>query len=282
MINNIIVVFCEGGHDIAFLTRLLLCSDYVDYGRKVSEFITPFNKQFSKELSSINLSEKKLGDIGASYKVPSVALAKDDCLVFIHNLKGDGRLVERTALKDLYTNIVGEDDFSAEFNFNFKFLYFFDADEVGVTTRLNNLTTELALETNLTNGSVVQNRDGHKFGSYIFHNIESADGHGDLEDVIFTLIKQNEEALFSLTDGFIKGNLLNSDRQRELRILNGTEVYDPRNKFKVKKSILNTLGQFQFSGSSNVVIIKNSDYFKKTDILGSDICSTIIGMFSNH
>lgn len=52
--NKIIIVFCEGDHDIAFLSRVLYVHGFTPYNKKVKDFLHPLNKLYMN-----NLSKKK-------------------------------------------------------------------------------------------------------------------------------------------------------------------------------------------------------------------------------
>ena len=49
--------------------------------------------------------------------------------------------------------------------------------------------------------------------------------------------------------------------------------------FREAKFIISIAGQLQFSASSNSVIIANSDYIQKKDILDNKICTDIKTLF---
>jgi len=276
--NNITIVFCEGGHDIAFLTRLLMWSGFEDYDKRVEKFLPPFNTLFSNELKKINLSERKPGFVGASHRVPSAAFTKNDNLVFIHNLNGDGKERERREVFEIYKKIRGADSFSSKFNFSYKFLYFFDADDVGINVRLQHVSQEIGLNNNLINGKL-KRHEGDTYGAYIYHDAGNGLDTGVLEDIISDLVKARHSDIFHAATHYLASNALPSQRCCELRIRNGQETYGAANKFKIKKSIISTMGQLQFSGSSNIVVIKNSDFFKSNDIASSQVCNDIVNMF---
>ncbi|APS29998.1 hypothetical protein H4F38_10410 [Pectobacterium brasiliense] len=276
--NNITIVFCEGGHDIAFLTRLLLWSGFEDYDKKVEKFHTPFNNLFSNELKKIDFSERKLGYVGASHRIPSAAFHKTNNLVFIHNLNGDGKERERKEVLELYKKIRGPDPFSKNFDFTYKFLYFFDADQIGVNIRLQQISQEIGLSSPLVNGEL-RTHDDDIYGSYIYHDAGNGLTTGVLEDVIFDLVKGGNANVFTAASSYLQSHQLPTQRCCELKIRNGQEVYGTANKFKIKKSIISIMGQLQFSGSSNIVVIKNSDFFKSADIAVSQVCNDIVSMF---
>jgi len=269
--DNITVVFCEGQHDIAFLSKILYVHGYKEYKEKLKVFKEPLGEQYLSILrEEKNISEKKLG-FNPIYKIPSVALSKDNELVLFHNMGGDGRKSERSKLLEMYKNLQGDDDFS-ESNLNYKFLYFFDADENPKEERIQSLNDELdlALEDN-----IILEHNGCKWGCYVFHKDKNG---GYLEDVLLDLMKPTNETIFKNTEAFISANILTPiKRQSEYKPFSG--IYNNKCKFKDIKSIISIAGQLQFSGMSNAVIIGKSDYITKSDIENNEVCKDIINLF---
>jgi len=271
--DNITIVFCEGQHDIAFLSKILYVHGYKEYKKKLKVFKKPLGEQYLSILrEEKNISEKKLG-FNPIYKIPSVALYNDEELVLFHNMGGDGRVSERAELLSMYKKIQGEDDFSS-FGLNFKFLYFFDADTSTIQHRIDELNKELILSKNIKH-NIILNVDSYHWGCYVFHK---GDIGGYLEDVLLDLMKPTNETIFENTEAFISSNILTPiERQSEYKPF--TDIYNNKCKFKDKKSIISVAGQLQFSGMANAVIIAKSDFIKKDDILKSDICNNIMKMF---
>jgi len=274
--NKIIIAFCEGQHDIAFLSKILFVDGFKPYNKKIKEFIEPLNKLFIKKLPNKEIGDKKLG-FQSEYMVPSVALYKDEnILVLLHNLNGDGKATERNKILSMYQNIQSEDDdFTNEFNLNFRFLYFFDADDKGIETRVDEINSELNLSDKLEHNKVnVIGAD--EWGCYVFHKDENS---GDLEDILLDLMKPSNESIFTNSLSFLTTNALTGNRQKEFICNDTEEKYKDRVKFKEKKSIISIAGQLQFSSMNNSVIIAKSDYIKKSDISSNTHCINIIKLF---
>jgi len=271
--DNITIVFCEGQHDIAFLSKILYVHGYKEYKKKLKVFKEPLGEQYLSILrEEKNISEKKLG-FNPIYKIPSVALFKDNELILFHNMGGDGRVTERAELLLMYKNLqVEEDDFSS-FNLNFKFLYFFDADTSSIQDRLNELNKELGLTKEMEH-NIILNVDSYSWGCYVFHKGTVG---GYLEDILLDLMNPTNETIFEKAEAFISFNILTPERQREYKPFDDT--YNNKCKFKDKKSIISIAGQLQFSGMANAVIISKSDFIKKDDILHSSVCNDIMKMF---
>jgi hypothetical protein len=272
--DNITIVFCEGQHDIAFLSKILYIHGYKEYKKKLKVFKEPLGEQYLSILrEEKNISEKKLG-FNPIYKIPSVALYKDNELVLFHNMGGDGKATERKELLSMYQNLQAEEDDFSSFNLNFKFLYFFDADTSTVDQRINELDQELALSKNIEH-NIILNVDSYSWGCYVFH--KGAVG-GYLEDILLDLMKPDNEEIFQNTEAFISSNILTPiERQSEYKPFDN--IYNNKCKFKNKKSIISVAGQLQFSGMANAVIIAKSDFIKKDDILNSEVCNNIMKLF---
>jgi len=275
--NKIIVAFCEGQHDIAFLSKVLFVNGFTAYKKKIKDFVEPLNKQFINKLPNKEIGDKKLG-FQSEYMIPSVALHKDqNILVLFHNLNGDGKAEERKKILEMYQNIQSkDDDFTSEFNLNFRFLYFFDADEIGIQKRVDELNRELSLTDKKIVHKEIVDIDSYEWSCYIFHKDQDS---GDLEDILLELMRPNNEKIFDNSQSFITANQLDEGRQKEFICNNLEEKYKNRIKFKEKKSIISIAGQLQFSSMNNSVIIAKSDYIKKGDIESNIHCKDIATLF---
>ncbi len=274
--NKIIIAFCEGQHDIAFLSKILFVDGFTAYNKKIKNFIEPLNKQYETELSEKKIADKKLG-FQSEHMLPSVALQKDEnILVLLHNLNGDTEVSKRKQILDMYQNIQSEDDdFTKEFNLNFRFIYFFDADKKGIAARVDDINNELELSANLEHNNI-NKIDLYEWGCYVFHKDKDS---GDLEDILLDLMKPNNEKIFTESLSFLTTNNLSEERQKEFICNDTEEKYKDRIKFKEKKSIISIAGQLQFSSMNNSVIIAKSDYIKKSDISSNTHCIDISKLF---
>lgn len=274
--NNVVVVACEGQHDISFITRILLTVGFIIDSRKIKDFPTPFGALFSGIAGKIILADRKLGYQNPNYLLPSVALKSGEDIIFLHNLNGDGRSAERQKLIDSYTNLVGDDDFSKDLNYRFKFLLFFDADTIGVQARLLEISTEIGINPTLTNGVVVP-YGRHELGCYVYH--EPSANTGVLEDILLEHFSRKDRELMNSVSSFLTNNALEEERTKEFHIVGGVEQRNGSSKYYEKKSKLSLFGQLQFSGMNNSVIISKSDFLTKHDIENCPQCNIIRSMF---
>lgn len=280
MMNKIIVVLCEGAHDIAFVNRVLLINGFENYDKELKSFLNPFGDKFINVLSNVKIEERKLGFQGPSFEIPSAALKKDNSLVFIHNMGGDGAHRKRQALVKSYLKLVDSeddvDDFS-EYEFQFRFIYFFDADTIGVDDRLNSISEEVGLDEIMENGSIYT-KEHTEFGAYIFHDTETR--LGTLEDTITRIVAENDgRVVITDAEAFLARNMLPEHRQKEIRYIDGIPEYRGAIKFSSQKSILNMVGQLQFSGMNNAAFIRSSDFISAEYVRDCEQCRLINRLF---
>lgn len=280
--NKYIIVFCEGDHDIAFISRALSVKGFTPYKEKVKDFPKPLSQLYKN-----NLSKKKIEDFEFKFqrprqKVPYAVLAKGDTLVIFHNFDGDGSIISGGAesVIKMYLDLNKENKRKIEkYNkLNYRFLYFIDSDDSGVEQRLNALKNNLNID-DLNHHQLVK-KDDYEVGCYIFHDHKSGNKEGKLEDLILELMNRGNEGIFSNGSEYIEQNSLISDRCKKYVYDELPDKYVGTIQFKKMKSVISVAGQLQFSGSSNAVIIANSDYITQTCIKENIQCQNIFNLFS--
>lgn len=280
MMNKIIVVLCEGAHDIAFINRILLINGFKNYNKALKSFLNPFGSKFIKALSNVKIEERKLGFQGPSFELPSAALEKNSTLIFIHNMGGDGAQNNRRSLVESYLNLIDSgnepDDFS-EYDFQYRFIYFFDADNIGVDERLREVSDEILLGGRMENGSIYT-KEHIEYGAYIFHDADTR--LGTLEDTITKIVIENDgQEVIADAAAFLEKNMLPEQRQKEIRYVGGVANYQGLIKYHSKKSILNMVCQLQFSGMNNAAFIRSSDFISADHVMECERCRLIYGLF---
>ena len=264
--SNITITLCEGQDDIAFLTRILYIQGFEKYNGKLENFIKPFDKLFISKIKQAD----KFGFSPANYLIPSVVLTKDNNYVLLHNLGGDsdGRSSEIKNILDMYNGIKSDKDDFSNYDFDYKFLLFFDADE-DIKTREKSVCDLLERE-------IKHNKMTENYGLYVFHK----DGRGTLEDILLELMVHGNESEFDSAKKFVEENKFDDEeRCKEFVCSNTKEEHKGSSKFYEKKSIISIAGQLQFSAKSNSVIVEKSDYIQKSDLLTNGICKEIADMF---
>ena len=197
--NKVIVTFCEGDHDIAILSKLLSIHGYTPYRKKVKEFPDPLNQLYINILSENIIEDSEFKFQRANKYIPFVALSKDDVLVIFHNLGGDGNILNggTTSIIKKYVqlNDIALRKVSKYDEINFRFLYFLDADDIGVENRLTEVKNLLGLDS--IEHHKVYSKDSFEVGCYVFHDRSHASKNGKLEDLLLDLMKSNNDHLFN-------------------------------------------------------------------------------------
>ena len=275
--KRITIVACEGQHDVAFITRILHVAGYSTSKKKISAFPSPFNSLFEHIAKSMVIADRKLAYQSPNYLIPSSALESNDEIIFLHSLNGDGRGKEREKLVRQYSELIGEDDFTKDLDYYFRFLFFFDADAEGIDVRLKTIVEELELTSILSNG-VIASYHNNEIGCYVYH--ENGKETGVLEDILLEHFSNKDPLLLDNVSEFLSSNELDGDRTKELNYQNGSELRKGSSKYYMKKSQVSLFGQLQFSGMNNSVIIAKSDFIRKADIDICQQCISIKNMFT--
>lgn len=279
------IVLCEGTHDIAFLSKILYANNYSNYNKNISEYPFPINNLFEQNFISENISDKRLGMKADSVLIPSATMQKENDLVFFHNMNGDATTSYRYTVIDQYNELKELESlgiYDSDFGFEFEYLLFYDADDLGVGGRINFIKDNFCDRFSIDRSEIGQAKKNHSgntiLGSYIFYDSEDLNKKGTLEDQLIKLMKKSNETIFEASDDYIQTNKLEEERTKFY--FPNTDCYSGKKKFKIKKSLISICGQLQFSGSDNAVIISKSDYISKQDILDDDQCCEIMKLFS--
>jgi len=288
---QLITIFCEGPHDVAFIYRMLKSISYKSYDAcKIGQLPSPFNHLIVQEIEKSDIEKLNLIEVRRGF-LPAKVLKKEDKYIFLYSLGGDSKSDARQKMmKDILSFIPepGEIDRIPE-GTSFSVIYLFDADSSGVEARLNALNREVntILDSKGTinfaeNGSF-QTIHQIDFGAYIFTGGDN--NTGTLESILLPLMKEDNEKIFDEAERYIITNH-DSTRLFPLKITVSsltklaTEQRSTRSrdkyKFYQKKSILGTVGQLQCSGKSNVVCISDSDYITIDKIRKNPKCIEIV------
>ena len=245
--SNITVVFCEGNHDIAFLKRVLYEQKYLQYKNCIQQFIKPFSEMYLSSLKNSEISDMKFDYTPQNYKVPYLIMERDNNVVMFHNLDGESKFMERSeSIKSDYM-MLNDAELVATRNgtsFNYKFLYFLDADEYGVLKRNNKLNNFLK-RIELKHGELID-YDGVVYGLYIFHDAFNTQKLGTLEDILLKWLGGTKSELLENSRRFFDEN-----KQKQF------------NEAKTKKAVISILGQVFVPASSMSSIIRDKQLFDK-------------------
>ncbi|MDE6538180.1 MAG: hypothetical protein K2M13_09140 [Muribaculaceae bacterium] len=297
---RIVFAICEGPHDTSFLAKLLKSKGYTSYTNPLSQFPEPPKNWFVKQAKDLRVEEIGLNNLYSNITsvLPRQALVNEELhqLILLYALGGDKQKERRekllTTLKDWGTVPTDDKAFSITEEFtesgnNFGCLLFFDADNLGVETRIqegiDEMKTYFPIKGEIRdNGDIEEINPTMKVGIYIFADAESK--KGNLENILLPLMKHGNEKIFEDADHFIESHY-NEDRLKPLvfKKENNGEIYEKRKgtpQFDHFKSIIGVVGQLQISGSSNTVCIEKSDYLNLDKIHNNHMCQDILKMFA--
>lgn len=297
MAQHIVTVFCEGPHDVAFLVKILKTAGYkTGNSSKIGDFPSPFDELLKQEAEKSNVEDLNIQELRNSL-LPNEVLLKSNYFIFFYALGGDGKKSRRIKLLEQLHELMPEEEgerSSLPLGTTVTALYFFDADEKGVSERLKEVSKELAEVINgvppdflNTNGLLKPFFDGLlNIGAYIFSNDEEE--KGDLEDILIPLMTEGNEKIFDDASKYLQNNFDDS-RLFPNKLVNEEEtlkeVRETRSKKKLKydepKSLLGVVGQLQKSGGSNTVCIGQTDYLTLDKIGKNKKCQSIIEFFNS-
>ena len=294
MAFQMIFVFCEGPHDVAFITRILKTINFKSNdSTKISDFPFPFNKMIKNEVVKTDVEQLNLVEIRRNL-LPASTLKDDRNLVFLYSLGGDSKREARIRiLNDFKLLIPEEGEIVADrlpIGASISVLYFFDADNAGVGSRLNLINTEIQevfpeiLNGQFQNVGEVIDASGINVGNFIFTGPDN--NTGKLEDILIPLMQQDNDDVFKEARNYLS---IHFDDARlfpmKLAWENNTIVENrstrarDKEKYDEKKSLIGVVGQLQRSGKSNVVCISDSDYITLSKINDCEKCNQIITFF---
>lgn len=267
------VVFCEGVHDIAYIEKIMKTYEYKEYLKKVEDYPHPLNWMIKENAAKTNILK------GKDSTIPMSGLIKDDILILFHQMEGDSskdkvkKLIKQYRMNKIALDIENPDNIE-----QFEFYLFYDADELGVQGRLEEIRATFGLENAILQGGKCYFEDV-VLGTYIFHDPSDEKKGGTLEDQILRLMYKDNEKIFSDAKEFLDKNELPAERRKKYDSYKDQYRGKDRN-YHFKKSVIGISGQLQFSGVHNTVIIESSDYIKKSDILADTECTIIYNLLA--
>ena len=245
--NHIVVIFCEGVHDVAFLSRLLKTDAYTTYHNStIGKYPNPLNRIFEGSLKKVAFSELKIDQL-SSQSIPKKILKKEDTIVLLYAVGGNRENGKINPLMEIFRDAHSSAGFGGIKSHNLSFVFFNDADNDAreeaniLNTMLQNF---LASSDFFVKHNEYTKRSDIGYGFYLF----SKNGQqGNLENLLIELMREGNEAIFDDAQAYY------------------SDHYDPKrlnkkNKIYPHKSIITIAGQLQNSGASQVVTIEHSDY----------------------
>jgi hypothetical protein len=294
--NELITVFCEGSHDIAFIYRIFKSLGYeTNDGCKIGDFPMPFNGLIQQEAEKSNVENLNLQEIRRGF-LPARTLKRGNKFIFLYSIGSDTKQVPRQEmLKKLFSFIPAEGEISVlPEGTKLSGIYLFDADDKGVTARLDYVNKEInaIIETeeiiNFTENGTYQTANEIKFGTYIFTGVDN--NTGALEDILIPLMVADNEAIFESADSFLSTYFddarlfpfkIKVDSSTNAITEDRSTLKKDKYKFDSKKSIVGVVGQLQCSGKANTVCISDSDYITLVKIEVDSKCIEVANFLNN-
>ena len=282
MAQNIVVILTEGDHDAEFLYRILKANGFVKYSRLIKDFPVPLNNLLATDVLNVSIPDESIQNARSRF-LPSNIVTQGDNMLLMYAVQGDSRGDKRKKLIDAF-NILNTRDaaqIQVAKDMTISVLYFLDADDKGIPTRLAEINAELATAfagiafNPFIANATLQTIDDILIGAYIF--VEAGKQTGKLEDVLLPMMETGNEDIFKEAKQFLsihestnlfKGNVeYNADASIKKVI---GEKYHP------KKSLIGTIGQLQKSGKSNTVCISDASYLNDAKLIADATCIEIV------
>lgn len=265
--EKILLVLCEGAHDVAFLYRILrfgLSAKDIQ-SRKITQFDSNLSNYFINTLKNYKYEE---GNLQGKPKMPiPLELNQDNhkIQIFIYGLGGDAQIKKWQNTIQAYQDLI----ITGHESYQITLALFFDADKDGSQKRLEKtqehfreLLPELDKITLTQN--IVTTSSYKKIGLNIFAD---SNGTGNLESILIPLMSEGNEKIFDNAATYFDNNF---DKSRT-----------KGNKANKQKAMIGIAGNLQHSGVANNSIIQQSDYITEEKIDKNEECQKIINFFQS-
>jgi len=293
-IKDITIALCEGPHDTAFLYRILKTRCFVGFKETLDKLPSVVGNFIISKNKLAEYNQLKIDSLKNEF-VPYRIMYKNEKLILLYSLGGDKDnsndeqnkrlIILKHFLNNISSNVKDNDNYGNPFiaetemkeEFFYKFLFFYDADEdkEKKLNVINRYLEKMSIDGKLNHNQIIK-EDKYSVGAYIFSNQEDT---GTLEDVLFGLMRTDNETIFDEAERYYKtylnkdNNMNNKIRTKRLstECTNG-KAQDKRKDRKQedeKKSIICIAGQLQKKGKANTVIIEDSDYLNLEKIQNS-------------
>jgi len=277
-ISSIVIAFCEGPHDVAFLYRILRSDCYKLFNEKIELLPFPIKEFIKNGYKNIEKYEQLKMDALKNSNIPNKILYKDNKIILLYAMGGDSetkdisktkriKLIEK--LKVTRTNDEKSFNFQGDpfldNQYKYSFLFFYDADNNAKLQldKVNKYLSYLAKRKYYVSHNEIVSIDSESYGAFIF----SKDGNiGNLENIMFEIIENEENSnIIKEAEEYLK--FIDEKRYKNKISIDYNNCIEKVKKKKSntyyrKKSILGIMGQLQNSGASNIVTIEHSDYIK--------------------
>ena len=275
---NVTITFCEGPHDVAFLSKILKTDFYKTCNIKIKAYPKPLNSIFENSLKNQSYEELNIEQVSSKI-IPRKILKKDENIILLYALGGNRQYARATKILTTFIDLsVTEEGLIGADDNKYNFLFFNDADEdldVEVEKINDFLTTYYKKDINLSHNEIKES-----LGIYIF----SHDGKkGTLESLLKSIIQEdNSELCSDIEEFYLK--YFNEDKLKRLKLTTQDNVLVEKRNGKLQKeyktkATINIAGQLQNSGASQVVTIEHSDLLTLDKLQNNQGVQEIIEFF---
>lgn len=263
MKTEIIIILCEGPHDVAFLYRILSANGIKSNGKlMIKEFPKPINDLLKTEVTKTNVDDINIHEV-RDVLLPYKTMNRDNNFFLLYSMGGDSQIISRQKLlAEISSFIPKENEISSlPENTNLSIIYFLDSDKNGISNRIEKLNDEIYEVLSIkpfVNHKEIFKFNRLKLGAFIITGADNE--NGKLEDILLPIMTLENEVIFDNAKSFID---INFDIDRLVK------------KFDNAKSLIGIVGQLQISGASNSVCIDKSDYISEDKIKVNTKCIEI-------
>ena len=272
MAQNLLYILTEGSHDAAFVYRILKTHGFTTNNELIKNYPQPLNNFLSRDILNVSIPEVKIQEARSRF-LPAYVMNRGNNLILIYSIGGESKADIRISLIKAL-NALNEPDpdaIQAIQDTSISVLYFFDADNLGTETRMNQVIEECKLAfPKVTFEDKYNPTEFHLFediqvGAYIFRKLDTDEGI--LEDVLLPLMRDGTDDIFQACTLF--STSLKLDATGLILKVNGE-------KYSHKKSLVGTVGQLRKSGKSNTVCISDAEYITDAKINANGTCRDIM------
>ncbi|WP_152396592.1 DUF3226 domain-containing protein [Paenibacillus guangzhouensis] len=250
---KVVLILCEGPHDVAFIYRVLRTMNFRNYGEKIGKAPYPLNAIFKNAIEKHDLNQLNLQNYYPL--LPMDILYKDKIIVLLYSVGGNTKHDRVRDLIGKYLDILEVPATDTEIT-NISFVFTNDADDKGIESVVNIFKEEysktLPLIKEISNLDIICNEEKNNkelfLGCYIF---EKGDGMGKLEDVVLPLMIKDHEPLFTDIETFLQKN---------------SSYIPKKHSSDTQKMSIGIAGQLKKPGKTNKVIISDTDYISDQKI----------------
>jgi hypothetical protein len=259
---NALLCFCEGAHDVAFVSAILnkIMGFKIKEKIKFSDLPSPFNSVLKNKIKDYAFQDISI-NFAYNFFIPSAVLCKDDNYTYLFNCGGKDQFkkIEQFLVKYIHSSAEASifPEGAKEITKTNKYLFLYDADADGVDIISDKIKEKF--------GKI----DGRHFMNGTWNNSVSEFGKTMQDKAIFVLGKTPQEGtledilipIFQFTHNKsvtkfkeIMGNVFSWDTGNQDRAKAIAEIG------KYNKAILTASGQREESGYALSVILKNDDF----------------------